>query len=111
MAHAPRLWGFALFGVVLCAVVARAPRQIHTHEVRARLRALDPRVGRGCAARMTVANIAVMGFYDVIAFRHTPHAARERWRYGAVAFCLEQLPHAGSARRTGDPLLALPADV
>jgi phosphatidylglycerol lysyltransferase len=101
VAHAARLWGFALFGAVL-ALSWHALRGVHTQQVRAVLRSLDPS-WLWVAAGMTVANIAVMGFYDVIAFRETRTRARERWIFGAVAFCWSNFltlgPLAGPAIR------------
>jgi hypothetical protein len=84
VANAPRAWGFLLVAVVTGPW--NALRGIHIHEVRATLRALDDR-WLAMAAAVTLANVAIMGLYDVVAFRHTRTRAAERWRYGSVAFC------------------------
>ncbi len=101
MAHAARLWGVVLFGIVL-ALSWQTLRGIHTHEVRDILRSLDARP-LTVAALVTVLNIAIMGLYDVIAFRHTRTQAVERWTFGAVAFCWSNFltlgPLAGPAIR------------
>ena len=101
VANAPRAWGFLLVAVVT-ALSWNALRGIHIHEVRATLRALDDR-WLAMAAAVTLANIAIMGLYDVVAFRHTRTRAAERWRYGSVAFCWSNFltlgPLAGPAIR------------
>jgi phosphatidylglycerol lysyltransferase len=101
VAHAARLWGFALLGVVL-ALSWHTLRGVHTHEVRAVLRSLHTR-DLTLAAFVTIVNIAIMGLYDVMAFRHTETRAIERWRFGAVAFCWSNFltlgPVAGPAIR------------
>jgi phosphatidylglycerol lysyltransferase len=101
VAHAARLWGIALFAIVL-ALSWHTLRGVHTHDVRAVLRALHGRE-LGIAALVTIANIAIMGLYDVMAFRHTRTRALERWRFGAVAFCWSNFltlgPVAGPAIR------------
>jgi len=101
VAHAARLWGFVLFGIVL-ALSWHTLRGVHTQQVRAVLRALDARA-LTIAALITIVNIAIMGLYDVMAFRHTKTSAVERWRFGAVAFCWSNFltlgPVAGPAIR------------
>ncbi len=101
VAHAARLWGFALFGIVL-AITWHTLRGVHTQAVRAVLRSLDARE-LTIAALVTILNIAIMGLYDVMAFRHTQTRAIERWRFGAVAFCWSNFltlgPVAGPAIR------------
>jgi phosphatidylglycerol lysyltransferase len=101
VAHAARLWGFALFGIVL-ALSWQTLREVHTREVREVLRALHARE-LTIAAAVTIVNIAIMGLYDVMAFRHTRTRAIERWRFGAVAFCWSNFltlgPVAGPAIR------------
>ncbi len=77
-------------------------RDIHIREVRAALETLDPFwIWAACAC--TALNVAVMGLYDVIAFRHTRSPALDRWRYGAVAFAWSNFltlgPLAGPAIR------------
>ncbi len=91
--------------IVLATVVAatwQALREIHPHEVAAVLRAMQAPwlLAAGVA---TLANIGVMGLYDVAAFGHTGTHATERWRYGAVAFAWSNFltlgPFAGPAIR------------
>jgi phosphatidylglycerol lysyltransferase len=101
VANATRVWGF----LVVCLVLAlswSALRGIHFYEVRATLRTLDGG-WLVAAALITLGNIAIMGLYDVLAFRHTRTTAVERWRYGAVAFCWSNFltlgPLAGPAIR------------
>ena len=100
-ARATRIWPFLLSGIVL--LVSWGPlRQIHTRDFRADLRGLDTS-WVVIAVTATVANIAVMGLYDVIAFRRTRTRWLERWRYGAVAFAWSNFltlgPLAGPAVR------------
>src|SRR6476659_3009831 len=85
VAHAARIWGFALFGLVL-AVSWHTLRGIHTRDFRVALHSLDVQ-DLTLVAVLTILNVAVMGFYDVLAFRHTRTRPMERWRFGAVAFC------------------------
>ena len=101
VAHAARAWGFLIVALVV-ALSWSALRGIHVHDVRATLRSLDAR-WLVAAAFITLANIAIMGLYDVIAFRHTRARALVRWRYGAAAFCWSNFltlgPLAGPAIR------------
>jgi phosphatidylglycerol lysyltransferase len=101
LGNASRIWPFVVFGIVL-ALSWGALRQIHPGMFRAALRALQVN-WLVAAAAATVANIAVMGLYDVIAFHHTRSRWSERWRYGAVAFAWSNFltlgPLAGPAIR------------
>jgi phosphatidylglycerol lysyltransferase len=101
LGHAVRVWPF-----VLCAIVLwlswHSLREIHTRDFRVALRALHP-FWLAVAGAVTVLNVAVMGWYDVIAFRHTRARPTERWRFGAVAFAWSNFltlgPLAGPAVR------------
>ena len=101
VANAARAWGLAVVVLVL-ALSWSALRGIHIHQVRATLRTLNA-WWLLAAALITIANIAIMGLYDVLAFRHTRARASVRWRYGAVAFCWSNFltlgPLAGPAIR------------
>ena len=101
VANGARLWGFAVV-VALLAVSWETLRGIHMQEFRRVLHSLDSR-RLGIAGLITVVNIAVMGFYDVLAFKHTRATTFERWRHGAVAFCWSNFltlgPLAGPAIR------------
>ena len=101
VARAGRAWGLLVIAVVL-ALTWQALRGIHVHEVRVLLRSLDGR-WLVAAGAITLANVAIMGLYDVIAFSRTRTSAAERWRYGAVAFCWSNFltlgPLAGPAIR------------
>lgn len=101
LGHLSHLWPFALFALVL-ALTWRGLSQIHPHSVRESLYALDLR-WLELAAALTAINIAVMGFYDVLAFRDTRSPWPERWRYGAVCFAWSNFltlgPLAGPAIR------------
>ena len=101
VANASRIWGVVLFAIVL-ALSWHALRGIHTREVRAVLRSLDPGA-LTIAALVTALNIATMGFYDVVAFADTRTAGMQRWKFGAVAFCWSNFltfgPLAGPAIR------------
>jgi phosphatidylglycerol lysyltransferase len=101
VANGARVWGFAVV-VVLLAVSWETLRGIHMQEFRRVLHALDLR-RVALAALITLANVTVMGCYDVLAFRHTRTRAFERWRHGAVAFCWSNFltlgPLAGPAIR------------
>ncbi|HTI38487.1 MAG TPA: phosphatidylglycerol lysyltransferase domain-containing protein [Vicinamibacterales bacterium] len=101
LGHAVRLWPFVLFAVVVW-LSWHTLRQIHTRDFRVALRALHPQ-WIAIAGLLTILNVAVMGWYDVVAFRHTRARARERWRYGAVAFAWSNFltlgPLAGPAIR------------
>src|SRR3954453_350275 len=99
--HVSAIAPLLVFGVVL-AVSWSALRDVRVYTFRLALRALDPR-WLTIAALLTVANIAVMGLYDVVAFSHTRSSASERWRFGAVAFAWSNFlslgPLAGPAIR------------
>lgn len=101
VAHAARLWGVAVFAIVL-ALSWHTLRGLHTREVRVILRTLatGPLV---IAALITGLNIAIMGLYDVLAFADTRARAVQRWKFGAVAFCWSNFftlgPLAGPAIR------------
>ena len=101
LGHAVRVWPFILFAVVVW-LSWHTLRQIHTRDFRVALRALHPG-WIALSAVATVVNIGVMGWYDVIAFRHTRARPIERWRYGAVAFAWSNFltlgPLAGPAIR------------
>ena len=101
VAHAARAWGLVVIAAVL-AVSWGTLRGIHIHDVRAMLRSLDGR-WLAAAAALTIANVAIMGLYDVLAFRETRTPALQRWRFGAVAFCWSNFltlgPLAGPAIR------------
>ncbi|NUR55836.1 MAG: bifunctional lysylphosphatidylglycerol flippase/synthetase MprF [Acidobacteria bacterium] len=101
VAHASTLWGFALLAVVL-ALSWHALRAIHTRDVRAALHSLDAD-WLTIAGILTIGSIAVMGLYDVLAFRQTRTRPIERWRFGAVAFAWSNFltlgPLAGPAIR------------
>lgn len=101
LGHAAQVWPIVAVGVVLWLTWA-ALGAIHIRDVRAVLRALDPRWIYAAAA-LTALNVSVMGLYDVIAFRDTRSPASERWRYGAVAFAWSNFltlgPLAGPAIR------------
>ncbi len=101
LAHGASVWPFLVFAAVL-ALSWGELRHIHPRDVRAAVRNFDA----GwliVAGVITVANIAVMGLYDVIAFRHTRCRWQERWRHGAVAFAWSNFltlgPLAGPAVR------------
>lgn len=95
------IWPFAVFALLL-AMSWGALRQIHPWAVRAAIRQFDA-PWLVIAALVTAANVAVMGLYDVVAFRHTRCGWRERWRNGAVAFAWSNFltlgPLAGPAVR------------
>jgi phosphatidylglycerol lysyltransferase len=95
------VWPFVVCGLVV-SFSWGALRQITTRDFRTALGALEP-AWLIAAALATLANVGVMGLYDVIAFRHTRSRAFERWRYGAVAFAWSNFltlgPLAGPAIR------------
>ncbi|MGE5362364.1 MAG: bifunctional lysylphosphatidylglycerol flippase/synthetase MprF [Bacteroidales bacterium] len=101
LGHAPRFVPFVVIAVVLAATWGPL-RSIHPREVRAALHVLDSS-WLALAALATLANIVVMGLYDVMAFAHTRSRSSERWRYGAVAFAWSNFltlgPLAGPAIR------------
>lgn len=101
LANGSTFWPFVVFAAVLLLSWGEL-RQIHPGAVRAALRNFDAR-WIVIAGLITVANIAVMGLYDVVAFRHTRCGWRERWRNGAVAFAWSNFltlgPLAGPAVR------------
>ena len=101
LGHVVRVWPFVLLAVVIW-LSWHTLRQIHTSEFRVALRALNPGWVAVCAI-LTLLNVAVMGCYDVIAFRHTRARPSQRWRYGAVAFAWSNFltlgPLAGPAIR------------
>ena len=99
--HAARFLPLLVIGVVL-ALTWQALGRVHPRDVLGALRAMSAPwlVAAGAA---TLLNLAVMGLYDVVAFRHTRTSAVERWRYGAVAFAWSNFltlgPFAGPAIR------------
>jgi phosphatidylglycerol lysyltransferase len=99
--HATRFLPILVLGVVVVATW-QALREIHPREVLAALRGMQA-PWLFAAGLVTVANIGVMGLYDVVAFRRTRARASERWRYGAVAFAWSNFltlgPFAGPAIR------------
>jgi phosphatidylglycerol lysyltransferase len=101
LGHASRAWPFIVLAIVL-SLSWGALKQIRPHEFRTALHAIN-RTWLLVATGVTLANIAVMGLYDVIAFRHTRASWAERWRYGAVAFAWSNFltlgPLAGPAIR------------
>ncbi len=101
LGHASRVWPVVVVGLVLWATWD-ALRGVHIRQVRAALRAVDPN-WVWAAAGLTALNIAAVGFYDVVAFRRTGARARDRWKYGAVAFAWSNFltlgPVAGPAVR------------
>ena len=101
VARAARVWGLAVVALVL-ALSWQALRGIHIHDVRATMRGLDGR-WLVAAAILTLANVAIMGTYDVLAFRQTRTGSLQRWRFGMVAFCWSNFltlgPLAGPAIR------------
>jgi phosphatidylglycerol lysyltransferase len=96
-----RVWPAIAIGLVLW-LTWDSLRGVHMREVRTALRALDV-TWVALAGALVALNVAVMGFYDVIAFRHTRSPALQRWRYGAVAFAWSNFltlgPIAGPAVR------------
>ncbi len=99
--HASRFAPLLVIGVVI-ALTWQTLGQVHPRDIAATLRAMSW-AWLFVAAAVTVANIVVMGLYDVIAFPHTRTTAVERWRYGAVAFAWSNFltlgPFAGPAIR------------
>src|SRR5260370_36628357 len=90
VAHAARAWGGLIVALVL-ALSWNALRGIHMRDVRVTLRGLDDR-WLMAAALITVVNIAIMGLYGVLAFKHTRTGPFNLGRYGAVAYCWAHFP-------------------
>ncbi len=113
--HAPKILPVVVIGLV-AALSWNALRAIHPREVRGAFHQLDS-FWLLVAAGATLANIAVMGLYDVIAFEHTRSRWFERWRYGAVSFAWSNFltlgPLAGPAIRFWlyRPAVDRPADL
>ena len=101
LAHGAAVWPFLMFAIVL-ALSWSELRHIHPRDVRLAVRYFDA-PWLVAAAAITASNIAVMGVYDVIAFRRTRCRWQERWRHGAVAFAWSNFltlgPLAGPAVR------------
>jgi phosphatidylglycerol lysyltransferase len=101
LGHASRVWPVIVIAFVLWASWD-ALRGVHIRQVRTALRAVESR-WLWAAAALTAINIAVVGFYDVVAFRRTRARTLERWKYGAVAFAWSNFltlgPVAGPAIR------------
>jgi phosphatidylglycerol lysyltransferase len=101
LGHATRVAPFLVLAIVL-ALSWGALRQIHVREFRGAVRTLSF-FWLAVAGFATLANIAVMGLYDVIAFPHTRTRWSERWRFGSVAFAWSNFltlgPLAGPAIR------------
>jgi phosphatidylglycerol lysyltransferase len=101
LSHGSSVWPPIAIAVVL-ALTWTTLRGIHIREVRAAMGRLDTFwIWPACA--FTALNVAVMGLYDVIAFRQTRSPALDRWRYGAIAFAWSNFltlgPVAGPAIR------------
>ena len=84
LSHGASLWPAIAIAVVL-GLTWNTLRGVHIRDVRAAMQSLDAS-WIAAAAGFTALNVAVMGLYDVVAFRDTRSSALERWRYGAVAF-------------------------
>ncbi|MGE5243696.1 MAG: bifunctional lysylphosphatidylglycerol flippase/synthetase MprF [Betaproteobacteria bacterium] len=99
--HASRFLPPLVIGIVVAATW-QALREIHPRQVLTALRGLGG-PWLLAAGGVTLANIGVMGLYDVVAFGHTQTRATERWRHGAVAFAWSNFltlgPFAGPAIR------------
>ena len=101
LTHGAAVWPFLMFAIVL-ALSWGELRHIHPRDVRLAVRNFDA-PWLIAAIGITAANIAVMGLYDVIAFRRTRCPWQQRWRHGAVAFAWSNFltlgPLAGPAVR------------
>jgi len=101
VAHARWGWPLLVVGAVLVASWSDL-RGIHYQEVRRALYSLTPH-GLALAALLTVANLAIMGLYDVICLQGTNVRVRERWWIGSLAFAWSNFltlgPLAGPAIR------------
>src|SRR5262245_46132225 len=97
--HASRFVPVIVIGAVV-ALAWQTLKQVHPRDIEAALRTMSGE-WLVVAAAVTLANIGVMGLYDVVAFRHTRTRAAERWKYGAVAFAWSNFltlgPFAGPA--------------
>jgi len=82
--HLSHVWPFVVLAVVL-GLSWEAVRQIHPREFSAAIHSLNI-WWLAVAAALTALNIAAMGLYDVVSFRHTRSKWTDRWRYGAVGF-------------------------
>src|SRR5207302_11185968 len=81
LGHASRFVPLLVIGAVV-ALTWQTLRQVHPRDIAAALRTMSW-AWLLIAAAVTVVNIAVMGLYDVVAFRNTRTRAVERWRNGA----------------------------
>jgi phosphatidylglycerol lysyltransferase len=101
LGHASQILPFLVFAIVL-ALSWGSLRDVTMRDFRAAVGVLEPR-WLLVAAAATIANISVMGLYDVVAFRHTRASRAERWRFGAVGFAWSNFltlgPLAGPAIR------------
>ncbi|HVC21088.1 MAG TPA: bifunctional lysylphosphatidylglycerol flippase/synthetase MprF [Vicinamibacterales bacterium] len=99
--HGSRVVPFLVLGVVI-SLTWETLHQVHWPDVRLAMRGMDG-AWLALAAAVTALNVAVMGLYDLTAFRTTRSGAIERWRYGAVAFAWSNFltlgPFAGPAIR------------
>jgi phosphatidylglycerol lysyltransferase len=99
--HLRRLWPLlVLAGVAIASADALA--RVHPGAVGRALQEVDP-AWVGLAVLATLANVALMGAYDVLAFRDTRASTGDRWRFGAIAFAWSNFlalgPLAGPAIR------------
>ncbi len=101
LAHVTRVWPAVALGLV-ALLTWDAWRSVRPAAVRAAINGTDARWLLAALAA-TVANLAAMGFYDVLAFRRTRAPWTERWQFGAVAFAWSNFltlgPLAGPAIR------------
>ncbi len=96
-------WIWPVVVIVFLLLITRTDlRHIESRRVSEALRSIDPR-NLALAAFLTLANLAVMGIYDVLCLRDTHVRPRERWWIGTLAFAWSNFltlgPLAGPAIR------------
>jgi phosphatidylglycerol lysyltransferase len=101
LANARWLWPL-LIATIVAAITWPDLRSIDYHKVRQALHGQTTALILA-AALLTAANLAVMGFYDVICLRASRVQLRDRWRIGVLAFAWSNFltlgPVAGPAIR------------
>ena len=84
LGNARWLWPLVVIGIIF-TVARSALRDIHYHAIHQAIRQMDTSWVM-LTGLLTIANLAVMGIYDVICLRGEHVRPRERWWIGTLSF-------------------------